>query len=70
MNTWKTKNSLAEKTSLGEITVYLDKTDTDILSCNELHEDEVKYQKASSPSGKKKTVAENVMQCKIDFDNL
>lgn len=70
MNTWKTKNSLAEKTSLGEITAYLDKTGADISSYNVVNEDEIKYQKASSPFGKKKTVAENVIQCKIDFDNL
>jgi predicted ATPase len=67
MNTWKTKNSLVEKTSFGEITAYLDKTGADILICDEVHQDEVKYQKTSSPLVKKKTVAENVAQGIFDF---
>ncbi|HPR84814.1 MAG TPA: hypothetical protein PLG33_02110, partial [Prolixibacteraceae bacterium] len=69
-NTWKTNNSLSQTTSLGEITAYLDKT-IDIASYNEVHEEEVRYQKAiSSSSPRKKTVVENVMQCKIEWDNL
>lgn len=69
-NTWKTNNSLSQTTSLGEITAYLDKT-IDIASYNEVHEEEVRYQKAiPSSSPRKKTVVENVMQCKIEWDNL
>jgi predicted ATPase len=69
-NTWKTNNSLSQTTSLGEITAYLDKT-IDIARYNEVHEEEVRYQKAvTSSSPRKKTVVENVIQCKIDWDNL
>jgi len=70
MNTWKTKNTKAEKTSLGEITAYLDKTGADTLYYNVVNESEVKYLKTFTQDAKKKTVAENVIQCKIDFDNL
>ncbi|MDX9883136.1 MAG: AAA family ATPase [Prolixibacteraceae bacterium] len=69
-NTWKTNNSLAQITSLGEINAYLDKT-VDIASYNEVYEDKIRYQKAiPSSSQKKKTVVENVIQSKIDFGNL
>jgi hypothetical protein len=70
MNTWKTINTKAEKTSLGEITAYLDKTGADTLYYNVVNESEVKYLKTFTQDAKKKTVAENVIQCKIDFDNL
>jgi len=69
-NTWKTENALAQITSLGEITAYLDKTSLDISSCNVVHENEVKYQKVAIQSVRKRTVAENVNQCRIDFENL
>jgi hypothetical protein len=67
MNTWKTINLLADKTSLGEITAYLDKTGLDISSCNVVQENEVKYQKSTTSPRKKKTVAENVFNYKFEF---
>jgi predicted ATPase len=66
-STWKTNKSLAETTSLGEITAYLDKTIADIPSCHGVQEPEVKYQKSSTSIRKKKTVAENAFNYKIDF---
>lgn len=69
-NTWKTENALAQITSLGEITAYLDKTSLDISSYNVVHENELKYQKVAIQSVRKRTVAENVKQCRIDFENL
>lgn len=69
-STWKTNNLLAQITSLGEITAYLDKTGLDISTYNVVHENEVKYQKNAMQSLRKRTVAENVNQCRIDFDNL
>jgi predicted ATPase len=69
-NTWKTENALAQITSLGEITAYLDKSSLDISSYNVVHENEVKYQKVAIQSVRKRTVAENVNQCRIDFENL
>lgn len=66
-NTWKTNNSLAQITSLGEITAYLDKTGLDISSCNVVQENEVKYQKSTTSPRKKKTVAENVFNYKFEF---
>ncbi|MDP3915288.1 MAG: AAA family ATPase [Bacteroidota bacterium] len=69
-NTWKTENALAQITSLGEITAYLDKTSLDISNYNVVNENEVKYQKVAIQSVRKRTVAENVNQCRIDFENL
>jgi len=68
--TWKTNNSLAQITSLGEITAYLDKTGLDISSYNVVQETEVKYQKSTTSPRKKKTVADNVFNYKLDFSNL
>lgn len=65
-NTWKTVNGLAEITSLGEISAYLDKNV--INTCNNVVNDVVPiYQKNAILSSRKKTVAENVGQGIIDF---
>jgi hypothetical protein len=65
-NTWKTINGLAEITSLGEISAYLDKKLTN--TSNDAVNDVVPvYLKTANLSASKKTVAENVGQGIIDF---
>lgn len=66
-DTWKTIHRLAETTSLGEISAYLDKKiigKTDVVA-----DQSVAYEKISSQSSRKRTVAENVCQGVIDFES-
>ncbi|MFA5328147.1 MAG: ATP-binding protein [Prolixibacteraceae bacterium] len=69
-NTWKTNYELAETTSLGEISTYLDKVLMETSDSNLVQENIANYQKIPQRSGKKMTVAENALNYKLDFDCL
>ncbi|MCK9413821.1 MAG: AAA family ATPase [Prolixibacteraceae bacterium] len=69
-NTWKTNDSLAETTSIGEISAYLEKTTVNHTKAEMVAENKPIYQKNSSQTFSKKTVAENVAQGLIDFNYL
>lgn len=69
-NTWKTIDLLAETTSIGEISAYLEKTTVNHSNSEMVAENKQIYQKKSSQTANRMTVAENVAQCKLDFDNL
>ena len=66
-NTWKTIDNLAEITSIGEIAAYLERTTANHTNSNMVAEDKPIYQKKSSQTGSKRTVAENISQSTIDF---
>ncbi len=65
-NTWKTDNQLVEQTTLGEINNYLDNQTTLKKDFNNLGEPANLYKTASSKK-RKKTVADNVNQLKLDL---
>ena len=67
-STWKTNNTLAETTSLGEISAYLEKTIVPSIADGMVAESKPGYHKKAVPKSGKKTVAENVTQGIIDFD--
>ena len=67
-STWKTNNTLAETTSLGEISAYLEKTIVQTITDGMVAESKPGYQKKLVSKSGKKTVAENVGQRIIDFD--
>jgi len=69
-NTWKTIDHLAEITSIGEISAYLERTTANHTNSDMVAEEKPIYQKKSIQTGCKRTVAENVSQSKIDFNYL
>ena len=69
-NTWKTNLELAETTSLGEISAYLDTVAIETSNFNLVLENKAIYQKTHQRSGKKMTVAENALNYKLDFGSL
>jgi len=69
-NTWKTIHEFAEITSLGEISDYLDKTIVSPVVNDVVAVNQPEYIQSTTKTIAKKTVADNVLQCKIDFDNL
>lgn len=66
-NTWKTDKKLVETTSIGEITAYLEKgTSENSIETNALLEPQVVYS-IMTKSHNKRTVEENINQCKLLF---
>lgn len=66
-NTWKTDKKLVETTSIGEITAYLEKgTSENSTETNALLEPQVVYS-IMTKSHNKRTVEENINQCKLLF---
>lgn len=65
--TWKTDKDLAEKTSYGEISAYLDRAANVNVKNSNFEDDANSYKRSTDQVQRKKTVLENVEQGIIDF---
>jgi hypothetical protein len=66
--TWKTENELADITSVGEILAYLDRKTEQPDACAPVSETPSSYKTSGEQRPRKRTVAENILQTKINFE--
>lgn len=66
--TWKTICNLAETTSLGEISAYLNSPEIITSGFYTVNEEETEYEVRGNKSRERNTVAEHVNQLKLDFE--